>query len=413
MRVEVFPSQINGEITAPPSKSYAHRLMITAVLSGKKVTVKNVGNSNDVLATLTSLKAIGGDCEIVGNDFITYGFNKRDEAKINVGESGSTLRFFLPIVSALGIKTTFTGSERLFSRPIAELVDVLNAFGAKIENFTVNGKLEKGNYVVDGSLSSQFVSGLLFAMAILKKGTSITVKGEKVSQNYVDMTLKVISDFGIVIEKTNDGFKYVGGDFNPKEIYDNEGDYSGSAFILALGAINGFVKVNGLRADSIQGDKEIVNLLKRFGVNVSVLDNSVSVSKTELVGTTCSVQNIPDLAQVIAVLGAFSSGKTVIKDTKRLKLKESDRLSAITEMLEKANIKYEFDLEENLTVYGNNPKAVTVNGGLDHRTVMANVVLGLNVVGTTTVTGAEAVNKSYPNFFNDIIKLGGKINVGI
>lgn len=411
MNVNVTPSTISGEVVAPPSKSYAHRILISAFLSGGRTSVYNAGNSNDVSATLSALKSLGAQVETNGDIITIERKNVPKKATVDCNESGSTLRFLLPVACALNVNATFTGKGRLLERPIKELVCALNDNGAEIDGFTVNGKLKSGEYKIPANISSQYLTGLLFALPILSGDSKIVFIGTPVSTGYLDVTLDVLKIFGIQIEKTDYGY-YVRGNQMYKKIQSIsvEGDYSGSAFIFSLGAITGSVKVTGLKADSLQGDARILDVLKRFGAEVIVNENYITVSKRKLNAVVLDCQNIPDLVQIIAVVGAYSNGVTILKNVERLRLKESDRIQAIINQLNSADIKCRYD-NGDLYIYGGMPKGAEFSGGNDHRTVMSATVLGLGAKGNSFVIGAEPVNKSYTNFYKDVQSLGGNVDV--
>ena len=411
MDLKITPSrQIRGSVFAPSSKSYAHRYIISAFLSRKSGFIKNVGNSNDVYATLNALKAVGLDYEMKDDGVSVSYLGGKDNAVIDCKESGSTIRFLFPIICALGIKGEFIGSERLLSRPMQDLTNCLNENGAKIRGFKISGKLSSGNYKITGGVSSQFISGLLFALPILDGDSKIIIDGETVSKDYINITLSVLKDFNIRIEKTDYGYFVKG---NQNYIMPNnmvvEGDYSGASFILALGVIGGDVKVLNLNKQSVQGDRKIIDALRLFGGNIEEIDDGFHAKKSTLNAIALDCEDIPDLVQILSVVGAFASGKTVLKRVSRLQIKESDRIGGIIKNLEKAGVKAEFDGND-LTIYGNSPVGGIFSGDNDHRTVMSSSVLSAFCDGDSIVLGAEAVSKSYPNFFKDYIALGGQVD---
>lgn len=411
MRVKIVPSVLSGEIKAPPSKSYAHRFMILACLSNKTVRINNVGSSQDVLATAKCLRCLGADCDIIGGDFIVRSFTPKDSAVLDCGESGSTLRFMLPIAAALGVRATFIGSAKLLSRPSEPLIKALNSVGANVRDFIVSGKINKNNITIDGSVSSQYVSGLMMSLSVLKGQSRLNIVGDRVSENYVDITVKVMKDFGVNVEKTDTGYLIDNGFNDVKEEYTVEGDYSGAAFYLCAGALGGKVRVSGLNTYSSQGDAKIIEILKAFGADVINEKDGFNVSHNTLHGINIDCENVPDLAQIISVVAAFSKGKSVLSGISRLKYKESDRIKAITDMLTSARIKWE--LSDALTVYGGMPNGGKFDSKNDHRTAMSCAVLAAYAKGNSLIEGAEAVKKSYPNFYKDFISLGGKVNVDI
>ena len=409
MKIKITPSVLSGSIIAPASKSYAHRYIILACLSGVNVTVKNVGKCNDVIATANCMRALGADCLISGGDFIVKSFTPKKTAEIDCGESGSTLRFLLSVCAALGVKTKIKGSEKLLSRPSEELISVLNDKGANIQDLTVNGKIRAGRYEIDGSISSQYVSGLLMALSSLDGESELIIKGKAVSTNYIDITVDVLKDFGVKVEKTENGYKVFGG-FNAKDLYINEGDYSGAAFTLAAGTIYGNTAVKGLNFNSKQGDKEIIDVLKKFGAKINISGKTVNVEKSRLNGIDTNCENIPDLAQIIAVVAAYAKGKTVISGIERLKFKESDRIIAITDMLTAAGIKHACDVEK-LEIFGGKVHGGEFDSKNDHRTAMSCAILAAGADGDSIIECAESVAKSYPDFYEDYKAIGGKADV--
>lgn len=411
MKISVTPSVLSGEITAPPSKSYAHRYVIAAACRGKPVTIKNVGRCEDVIATVDCLKKAGADCDFYGDDFKFNSFTPVNNVVLDCKESGSTLRFLMPICAALGIRAAFTGSKTLLGRPLKELVDTLNEHGADIESFTVKGKIEKGEYKISGNVTSQYITGLLFALATIGGG-KITVTGKIVSEPYIAMTVETLESFGADIENRGNVYEIKKGFGKAKENITVEGDYSGAAFFLTAAATGGKITVKGLKENSLQGDAEILSVLRKFGANVCVKGDSVTVEKRELNGITQDCDNIPDLVQIIAVAAAYAKGETRLKNVYRLKDKESDRIEAILKTLETAGIRADFDGRD-LIIIGGKPKGGTFFTGNDHRSAMSAAILACYADGDSEIIGAESVTKSYPNFYKDFSALGGKCNVGI
>ncbi|MBQ3235225.1 MAG: 3-phosphoshikimate 1-carboxyvinyltransferase [Clostridia bacterium] len=414
--MEIFkikPTEYNGEIQAPPSKSFAHRILICAYLSGKEITVKNIGESDDAIVTLNALKTLGATVtKIEDGVIVKKGELPSNKVIIDCNESGSSLRFLLPVVSALGVKAEFTGRGKLLQRPIKELVDCLNLHDALIDGYTVSGKLSKGEYLVDGSISSQYVTGLMLALSALEGESEIIVNGTLVSEPYVNITISVLKDFGVEVLKTQRGYKIIGG-YNPnKTEFTVEGDWSGVAFPLVAGAVGGDVTVKGLNLNSVQGDIEILKILDSFGASVTQNGDSVTVKKSTLSGVTLDMDNVPDLCQIVSVLGAYACGTTEIYGVERLKIKESDRIQAIIDMLGACSIKAEYNGEK-ITIYGGKPKGATLSGGKDHRTVMSSAVLAGSADGESAITGAEYYRKSYPEFVKDFRAIGGEIDVEI
>ncbi len=412
MNVLITPNkQISGEVLAPPSKSYAHRYIISAFLSKQAGFIKNVGNCKDVLATLTALSSVGLNYSLDASGVEISFKDIESKPILNCFESGSTLRFLIPIMSALGIKCEFKGSEKLLSRPILELTQCLNENGAEINGFKLNGKLRSGEFKLNGSISSQFISGLLFALPLLNGDSKIVILGETVSLDYINITLSVLKDFNIEVEKTDYGYFIKGNQTyvmpSTKEV---EGDYSGASFLMALGALSAHgVKVLGLNKETSQGDKKIANILKQFGAYVEEIDYGYFIKKGELKGITVDMENLPDIVQILSVVASFSSGVTTFKNVSRLKIKESDRIEGIIKNLSLAGIKAEYNGAD-LIIFGGEPKGAVFFGDNDHRTIMSMAVLATFSKGSSQIIGAEAVDKSYTDFFKDYISLGGIVD---
>lgn len=410
MKAVVKNANVGGTVAAPPSKSFAHRLIIAACLSGERTTIENVGSSADISATAAALSALGFDCRIdCGNAVI--GEKKRSpKDTVFCGESGSTLRFLLPVAAALGIQTEFTGDTGLLKRPMSALVDCLNVRGADIRGLKIFGKLSSGSFIIDGSESSQYITGLLFALPLLEGESEIIISGGSVSAGYIDITLSVLKDFGIKVEKTDSGYKIKGGKYRLPERISVEGDYSGAAFFLAAGALGKGVTVKNLNPVSVQGDRAIVDILSRFGAQVGVTEDGVTVKKSKLQGIEVDISPIPDLAQIIAVVAAFAEGKTVLKNVERLQIKESDRLSAIIKTLSAVGIETAI-FGNDLIIFGGKPHGAALGGEKDHRTVMSQTVLATFASGNSTVENVGAESKSYPEFYKDFALIGGKTDV--
>ena len=412
MKVVLSPFKADGEIFAPPSKSFAHRYIIAAFLAGKKCAIENVGFSEDVFATVSAVESLGGIIEKNGDTVIVNGRTPVKQAIIDCGESGSTMRFLMPVAAALGIDALFTGKGKLMSRPVEDIAAAVNGHGANISGHKVKGKLACGTYYINGGLSSQFASGLLFALSVLSGDSEIIFTGDRVSKGYIGITVSVLREFGVEISETGAGYKIKGG-FNPPEKVSVEGDWSGAAFPLAIGALCGKATVNNLKYPSLQPDSAILDMLRKFGAKVSIENGKIAVKKGTLSGIEeIYCENFPDIAQVICSVAAFCNGKTRLTGIERLKIKESDRIAAIIDTLKTCGIRAEYDGAA-LTVYGGTPKGGDFDGGKDHRTVMSAAVIACSADGISIIDGAEYCAKSYPSFFGDIKLLGGKADVNI
>ncbi len=394
MNVRLKNSTINGQIDAICSKSYAHRICICDFLAGNDIRESFNGfTSKDILATANCLNAI-----------------KKGKTDLDCNESGSTLRFMIPLCASLGGEFNLFGSEKLLSRPNDELFKVLKANGVDATqekgHITLNGKLTSGEFSVRGDISSQYVSGLLMALSHLEKNSTIKLTTPLSSKPYVDITIEVLKGYGVEIEEVKDGYFIKGNQKFNGSLYP-EGDWSNMSAFLVLGAINGEVAIKGLKLDSRQGDRKIIEVLRKAGADVEENQREITVKKSNLVGFTIDVDNCPDLVPICAVLGAIAKGKTVIENVERLRLKESDRILSTMETLKAFNIKSECD-GKTMIIYGGEVKGGTVDAFNDHRIVMASTILSSVANGDSVIVGAEAVQKSYPTFFTDYAKLGGK-----
>lgn len=412
MIATIEKSELKGEVTVPSSKSVAHRALIAAALCSDKTVLNGNITGNDVEATMTALKDLGATfCRTNNGIAVEPIKNLKSNVTINAKESGSTLRFFIPIVAALGVETTFVGEGRISERPLSGLLNALLPHGVSFDNnklpLKMSGKLNSGHFIVDGSVSSQYVTGLLFALPLLNGDSELEIEGGMVSENYVDLTLNTLKDFGVLIERKGNRFFIKGNQklISPKN-YFIEGDYSSAAFFLVGGAINGGVTINGLDLYSKQSDREIIDILKGMGANIGVTASGITVTESSLHATVVDIENCPDLAPIVSIAMACASGTSVMKNVNRLVLKESDRLSGIIKMLE--SFKVESDYADNeLKIFGN----ALSGGGIvdsqnDHRLAMS-AAIGGSLCGKTKILQAESVKKSYPLFFSDFERLYG------
>lgn len=396
MKVKILPSKTSGEVSAPPSKSFAHRYLIGSVLSRGKCVIKNIADSDDISATLSCIEQLGGSVTKDGNIVTVIPTNEKqiENAVFDCKESGSTLRFFIPVVLATGAKhCTFSGSERLLARGIKEYEKLFENSDVKIKSdkksIEVNGTLSAGNYEISGEVSSQYTTGMLFALSRLSGKSTLKITGNAESRAYVDMTIKVLKDFGADITETEKNFFEINGKgrLSPGE-FTVEGDWSNAAFLIALSRLLGTISVSGLNENSVQGD--------RF---LSVAFDALDGENAEI-----DLKDCPDLAPILFAYAAYKNGGKFI-NTRRLRVKESDRANVMAEELKKfgANVKvYENSVEIEKTQL--KPPIVPLCGHNDHRIVMALSVLA--AVFGAEIDGAEAVNKSYPDFFRVIKKAG-------
>lgn len=396
MKVKILPSKTSGEVSAPPSKSFAHRYLIGSVLSRGKCVIKNIADSDDISATLSCIEQLGGSVTKDGNIVTVIPTNEKqiDNAVFDCKESGSTLRFFIPVVLATGAKNcTFLGSERLLARGIKEYEKLFENSDVTIKSdeksIEISGKLTAGNYEISGEVSSQYTTGMLFALSRLTGKSTLKITGNAESRAYVDMTIKVLKDFGADIAEPEKNFFEINGKgrLSPGE-FTVEGDWSNAAFLIALSRLLGTISVSGLNEDSVQGD--------RFSI---VAFDALDGENAEI-----DLKDCPDLAPILFAYAAYKNGGR-FTNTRRLRVKESDRANVMAEELKKfgANVKvYENSVEIEKTQL--KPPIVPLCGHNDHRIVMALSVFA--AVFGAEIDGAEAVNKSYPDFFRVIKKAG-------
>lgn len=417
-------SVLKGTVEAPSSKSVAHRVMICAALSRCKCRINNVCESNDMEATLGCLEALGANFKREGKtlfldatDFVRE--NDERHFTLNCKESGTTLRVIIPICAALGLNVTFVGEGRLPYRPLDEYLSLLPKHGVKCEkgeNFlplTISGKLQGEVFEISPKISSQYVTGLLLALSLLKNDTELKLSSALVGSQYVDITLDVMRKFSVNAEKTDNSYFIKGSDsLSPSNSeLTVEGDWSQAAFFLCAGAINGDVTVTGLDINSSQGDKAIVDILRTFGADITVNENSVKVKKSALKGADINATDTPDLVPVVALTSVFCTGDTNIYGVSRLKFKESDRLLSTKDMIESLGGECSYT-DDCITIKGQGYlDGGEVNAYNDHRIVMASSVGALVCENETVINEAHAVNKSYTDFFFDYNSLGGKANV--
>ncbi len=396
MKVEIKKSRANGKVYAPTSKSMAHRLLICAALSDSKSVIRGITPCEDVLATVDVLSALGAKISHKDDIYTVEGCNMRTTSARDTlfcRESGSTLRFIIPLASLSGNEITVSGAPSLMSRPMGVYESIFNERGLLFDKrdgkITLHGSLTAGEYTVRGDISSQFISGLLFALPLLDGNSVIHIIPPFESRSYIDLTLLALKHFGVYAEmpddrtiKINGNQKYKSGDFTV------EGDYSGAAFLDALNAIGSSVEVLGLSENSAQGDKVYRNFYPLLKESTPKID----------------IENCPDLGPILFTLAAAFNGAE-FTGTKRLKIKESDRAATMAKELKKFGADIEI-FENSVLVRKANlhaPKE-TLCGHNDHRVVMSLSVL-LTLFGGT-IDGAEAVCKSYPDFFRDMKKLG-------
>lgn len=418
MKVICTPANVSGKIKAISSKSDAHRLLICGALADCATRVHCNVMSKDIAATVDCLKNMGAEISVDG-DIITVIPNKFNEkAELDCGESGSTLRFLLPVVSALGIDATITGHGRLPQRPLSPLKEEMERRGVVFHNGSkfplhLTGKLRAGEYEILGNISSQFITGLLFALPLLNGDSKIRLIPPVESRSYLSITLTALRKFGIEITEEKNLYIIKGNQkyISPKEIT-VDGDWSNSSFFLCAGALdeNG-VTVEDLDINSPQGDKAILKILEDMGAEVQINGAEITVKKNKLNGIIVDAADIPDAVPIISVVAAMCEGETRIINAGRLRMKESDRIKAMIQMLTTVGGRAEETTDGMIIHGGADLKGGTVEGCNDHRIVMSAAILSNFCNGAVEITDAQAVEKSYPHFFNDFNQVGGNADV--
>ena len=416
--VKFSPFVPNGTVNVPPSKSDVHRAIICAAMANGVSRISPVALSNDIKATIGCIKALGADAVLENNVLTVDGTNmyKNKTALLDCGESGSTLRFFIPIAAVGNINATFVGKGKLPQRPIGIFTEALPKAGTvcKTEGglpLEIKGQLKSGIFEIPGNVSSQFITGHFLALPILEGDSEIVLTSPLESVGYIAMTIRTMKQFGVNIQATEKGWHIKGGQSYKTCDYTTDGDWSQAAFFMVLGAVSGKVTVKGVAKDSTQGDKKCAEILARFGAKVTQLDNEVTVEKGELKAITIDASQIPDLVPVLSVCAAFAEGTTKIINAERLRIKECDRLKATAELLNNLGGKVK-ELSDGLEITGvSSLKGGNVNGYNDHRIVMSAAVCAARSDEDITATFAMSINKSYPDFYIDYNSIGGKANV--
>ncbi len=388
---QIKPAVLSGSLPAIASKSMAHRLMICAALAEKQTNIICATTSKDMEATKACLSGLFSD----GN--------------CPCGESGSTLRFLLPVAAALGKTADFHMEGRLPQRPLFPLDEQLISHGARLSHpkeavLRCEGKLTPGDYTLPGDVSSQYISGLLLALPLLDAPSTLTVTGKVESEAYIAMTLSAMEMFGISVKKEENTYYIPSCRYKSPGEVTVEGDWSNAAFWLCAGALGKAVSVTGLDKNSLQGDRKIIEILSDFGAKVAWNGEIVTVSPGKLKACPIDAAQIPDLVPVLAVVAAAAEGTTRIFNAGRLRLKESDRLETVCNMICALGGKAE-QTADGLKITGSPLQGGTVDSVNDHRIAMAAAVAASLCKEEVTVLGAEAVEKSYPHFWEDYEKM--------
>lgn len=413
--IQIEAGQLGGSLRAIPSKSYAHRALIAGALAEGVSEIYFHESSEDIDYTIGILKELGARIEKIEGGLRIGTIEKKNTCpRLDLGESGTSFRLILPVATALYDTCQYRGKGRLADRPIKDLLEALQRGGVHFDSdrlpFTSRGKLKASSFELPGDVSSQYVSGLLFAAPLLEGRSEIILKSALESRAYVDITIEVLRDFGIEIEEHEGGYSLTGQAYRARN-YQVEGDWSNSAFFLMAGALGQEVRLSGLKLDSSQGDRKILEILRELGAFLEVQEDEILVRRDRLQPIEVDLREIPDALPILAVgAAAVDGGVSRFYNGKRLRLKESDRLASVARMISDLGGRV-VEKEEEILVYG--------TGGLrggktesfgDHRLVMAAAIASAISQNPISIENPQAVCKSYPKFFEDFIRLGGDLS---
>lgn len=420
MQAIVTPSVCCGSVHIPPSKSMSHRAIICASLAHGTSVISNVAYSKDIETTIDGMRSLGAHITKKNHEVIIEGiqnFNQLNKNEIFCNESGSTLRFFIPIFSLCHQPVSFTGAGRLLQRPQKVYEDIFHEHGLYFDqdehHIQIKQSIPYGEYTLKGDVSSQFISGLLFALPLLEQDSLIRITAPFESRSYVDLTLQMMETYGVHAYFEDPYTLRIPGNQQYKPMnYEIEGDYSQLAFFAVLAAIQHDLRITGVHHDSKQGDKQIISILKSFGTKIENIENGFLIYKSNLAGNKIDLENCPDLGPILTVLGMYSQGDTYIYHAGRLRIKESDRIEAMECELKKFNVSIHSTQDEIFITGITQPSCTSqLYGHNDHRIVMALCVATLCSSSICTIEDAQAISKSYPNFFEDIQSLHGKVEL--
>ncbi len=406
--------QNNSAISIPSSKSYIHRYLISALMAEGISTIDNVSFSNDITATLSCIENLGAKVTSDNTSITIEGVKDvKESAVLNCGESASTLRFMIPVATLFAKSIEYTGSEALFKRPLNPYFEIFEDNGMSYEfaegsYLKLKGSFNKHEYRLDGSVSSQFVTGLLFTLPVMDFDSTLIIEGTLQSRPYVDITLEVLSASGIDIENRDYKSFFIKGNQRYKSgNFFSQGDYSQLAFFLVAGCIAGAIECTNMEPNSLQGDRAIVDILRSMGANIEDTPHGFKVHKSRLKAIgTIDASDIPDIVPVLSLACALSEGTTVISGIERLRIKECDRAYATVDVLSKLGADIH---EENGTLVIKGKPALnggTVSSFNDHRMAMTASVAALGCNGSVTIENPMSIRKSYPSFYDDLLSTG-------
>ncbi|MBQ1658651.1 MAG: 3-phosphoshikimate 1-carboxyvinyltransferase, partial [Clostridia bacterium] len=388
-KVIIKPGALNGTVSVPPSKSAAHRAIICAALSDGTSIIEPVELSNDIKATIECMKKLGAEIQLENKTLTVNGRNifSADNIQLDCGESGSTLRFLIPVAAAGGVSTEFVGHGKLPERPIGVFTECLPQHNVECITkgglpLKINGRLESGTYYVPGNISSQFITGLLLALPLTNGNSEIILTSELQSGDYINMTVDTMKAFGVEVSASENGWKIKGGQHYKPMHFTVEGDWSQAAFFMTAAALGGKITIDNLDINSRQGDKACMEIYSRFGADITMHDNGcITIEHNKLKGTEINAENIPDMVPALAVVAALCKGTTVITGAERLRIKECDRLAAMRDGLSRLGA----DITETPDGFIINGReklfGAEVDGYNDHRIVMSLTVAAVRSDG--------------------------------
>ncbi|WP_416991330.1 3-phosphoshikimate 1-carboxyvinyltransferase [Alistipes indistinctus] len=408
MKTTILKGRIAGSITAPASKSYAQRAVAAALLAGGETTLTHLDLCNDTRAALDVARRLGASVSHEGTTYTIRGGLNPVSTKLNIGESGLATRLFTPIASLCHMPITINGEGSILRRPIEMMEEPLQALGVEVISnggylpISVKGPMRGGEIHVDGSLSSQFITGLLMALPLSPNDTVLHVENLK-SRPYVDMTIDLAARFGVAIEHNNyEQFYIAGGQHYTPCTYNIEGDWSGASCLLVAGATAGSITIRNLNHISLQADLAIIEALARAGAEIITTNSSVTVHGGPLHAFEFDATDCPDLFPALAALAASCEGTSVLTGTQRLTYKESNRAETIAEVFGRLGIGVDLSEENTMRITGGPVSSAVVDSHNDHRIAMAAAVAALSSDDSVVIEGADAADKSYPNFWNDL-----------
>lgn len=406
MNIQIHPHLLSGTVSIPSSKSMAHRMLICAALSKGISHITGISFSKDIEATISVMQALGADFHVHEDTVTVAGITERPATALaDCCESGSTLRFLIPVAAALGVETTFTGQGRLPQRPITPYLRELTQKNIDFHDyrqtmpFTISGQLKSGRFALEGDISSQFVTGLLLALPLLEEDSEIIMTSPLESRPYAEMTIDCMQKFGICIQEIPDGWHISGGQQYHAQNLHVEGDFSQAAFFYVANALGNQIKLENIPEQSVQGDRKILELIADI----------CSPENTQPETFLIDAKDIPDLVPILAVLATFAKKPTRIYNAQRLCIKESNRLETTADMLNTLGGNVNI-LPDGLQIYPSVLHGGTINSAGDHRIAMCAAIAASKSTGPVIISGAECVEKSYPAFFADYQNLGGIIH---